>query len=64
MGDQPRLRITTALLIAAGVHTHVIQQRMRHSSITTKLDVYGHVLPATDATVTAYLDGLYRDATV
>ena len=44
------LRHTHAsLLLAAGVPVNVVQARMGHSSISTTVDVYGHVLPAADA---------------
>ena len=36
-------------LLAAGVPVHVVQARMGHGSISTTVDIYGHVLPASDA---------------
>ena len=43
------LRHTHAsLLLASGVPIHVVQARLGHSSIRTTIDVYGHVLPASD----------------
>ena len=40
------LRHTCATLaIAAGEHPKAIQVRMRHASIQTTMDVYGHLLP-------------------
>lgn len=43
------LRHTYAsLLIAAGRHPKTIQARLGHRSITTTMDVYGHLFPAED----------------
>ena len=44
-----RLSHTRAsLLIAAGVHLKVIQERLGHSSIQMTADTYGHLLPASE----------------
>ena len=43
------LRHTHAsLLLASNVPVHVVQARMGHESIQTTVDIYGHVLPASD----------------
>jgi integrase len=34
-----------SLLIAAGVHPKVIQERLRHRHISTTMDIYGHLMP-------------------
>lgn len=34
-----------ALLIDQGTHAKVVQEQMRHTSITTTLDLYGHLFP-------------------
>lgn len=39
---------SVALLIKAGQHATLIQQRLGHSSIKTTLDVYGHLFPGMD----------------
>ena len=40
------LRHTHAsLLLAAGVHPKVVQERLEHSTITITLDLYSHVAP-------------------
>lgn len=47
----PRIRLHDArhthgtLLLAAGVHPKVVQERLGHSSIQVTMDVYSHVLP-------------------
>ncbi len=46
------------LMIELGAHPKVIQQRLRHASIRTTLDVYGSVLPGVDDAVTQGLDEL------
>jgi integrase len=45
-----------ALLIAAGEHSKVIQQRLGHASIRTTLDVYGHLFDGLDEDATDRLD--------
>lgn len=55
------LRHTCAsMLIAAGAHPRAIMERLGHSSITTTLDVYGHLFPALEAEVTDRLDAMYE----
>jgi integrase len=46
-------------LIDANASLAVMQQRMGHASIRTTLDVYGHILPATDRAATAHLEALF-----
>jgi len=49
-----------AYMVAAGAHPKAIQQRLGHSSWSTTMDIYGHVLPANDDTLTAALDRLLK----
>ncbi|HVM34539.1 MAG TPA: tyrosine-type recombinase/integrase [Actinomycetota bacterium] len=51
-----------ALLIAQGAHVKEIQMRLGHASVTTTLDVYGHLFPSMDAALTDRLDSVLRDA--
>ena len=51
---------SVAYMVAAGAHPKAIQQRLGHSSWSTTMDLYGHVLPASDDTVTAALDQLLQ----
>lgn len=57
-----------ALLIAQGEHPKVIQSRLGHTSISTTLDTYGHLMEGLDAGVAERLDemalprGLIRKA--
>jgi integrase len=37
-----------SLLIASGADVKVVQARLRHSSASTTLNVYGHLWPDTD----------------
>jgi len=46
------------LMIELGAHPKVIQERLRHASIRTTLDVYGSVLPGVDDALTQSLDDL------
>ena len=53
------LRHTHAsLLIAAGVHPKAIQARLGHTSITTTLNTYGHLMPSAFQGVAEKLDAL------
>jgi integrase len=57
------LRHTCAsLLIAAGAHPKAIQTQLGHSSITTTLDIHGHLLPSTTEALAAALDATYASA--
>jgi integrase len=57
------LRHTCAsLLIAQGAHVKEIQMRLGHSSITTTMNVYGHLLPSLDQRLSEGLDEMYRAA--
>lgn len=53
LGRRPRIhdfrQTHCAWLIAAGVPLPAIQRRLGHSSITTTIDRYGHLLPSLDA---------------
>jgi integrase len=44
-----------AFLIEAGVHVKAIQSRLGHSSISTTLDVYGHLFEGIDEAAAAAL---------
>jgi len=53
------LRHTAAtLLLAAGVHPKVVQERLGHASIVLTLDTYSHVLPSMQKEATEKLDRL------
>jgi integrase len=59
------LRHTHAsLLIAAGVHPKAIQSRLGHTSITTTLNRYGHLMPDAFSGVGEKLDALLRPAPI
>ena len=53
---------SVGLMVATGTHPKVIQQRLGHSSWTTTMDVYGHVLASVDDGVTDKLEELYAAA--
>jgi integrase len=44
------------LMVEAGAHPEAIKARLGHASIRTTSDVYGHVLPGVDASVSAALE--------
>jgi integrase len=55
------LRHTSAtLLLAAGVHPKVVQERLGHSQIGITLDIYSHVLPSMQVEAAARLNGMMQ----
>lgn len=50
------------LLLAAGEHPKVVQERLGHSSIALTLDTYTHVIPAMQERAAQRLDALLIDA--
>jgi integrase len=54
------LRHTAAtLLLAAGVHPKVVQERLGHAQVTLTLSVYSHVLPSMQREAAARIDDLF-----
>lgn len=49
------------LLIEQGVHPRVVMEILRHTQISTTMDIYGHVLPDTQRDAAARLDALFGD---
>jgi integrase len=57
------LRHTSAtLLLAAGVHPKVVQERLGHSQIGITLDTYSHVVPSMQLEAASKLDTLMRSS--
>ena len=53
------LRHTSAtLLLAAGVHPKVVQERLGHSTISLTLDTYSHAVPTMQRDAAERMDGL------
>jgi integrase len=56
------LRHTSAtLLLSAGVHPKVVQERLGHSQISVTLDIYSHVLPTLQLEAAGKLDQILRN---
>ena len=51
-----------ALAIAEGAHPKAIQARLGHASITTTLNLYGHLFPSLDVELAERLDEVRADA--
>jgi integrase len=51
-----------ALAIAEGAHAKAIQARLGHASITTTLNLYGHLFPSLDVELAECLDEVRADA--
>jgi integrase len=57
------LRHTSAtLLLSAGVHPKVVQERLGHSQISVTLDIYSHVLPTLQREAASKLDQILTPA--
>jgi integrase len=53
------LRHTSAtILLSAGVHPKVVQERLGHAQISVTLDIYSHVLPGMQREAAAKFDEL------
>ena len=48
------------ILLAAGVHPKIVQERLGHSSVAITLDVYSHVLPSMQQETAKKIDDLFR----
>ena len=51
-----------ALAIAEGAHPKATQARLGHASITTTLNLYGHLFPSLDVELAECLDEVRADA--
>ena len=49
------------VLLAAGVHPKIVQERLGHSTIAMTMDVYSHVLPSMQQDVARKLDEMFGD---
>jgi len=50
--------IHATMLLKAGVHPRVVQERLGHSSIATTLDIYSHTIPGLQKAAAERLDAL------
>jgi integrase len=48
------------ILLMAGIHPKVVQERMGHSTIAMTLDVYSHVLPSMQQEAAVKIDDLFK----
>ena len=48
-------------MIAAGVNAKALSSFMGHASITVTFDLYGHLMPGTEAEGAALLDAFLED---
>ena len=62
----PRMRFhdvrhtAATILLVAGVHPKLVQERLGHSTVAMTLDVYSHVLPSMQQEVAVKIDGLFK----
>ncbi|WP_029423282.1 site-specific integrase [Alicyclobacillus macrosporangiidus] len=68
--DVPRIRFHdlrhthASLLLQQGVQAKVVSERLGHSTITTTLDTYTHVVPVLQKEAAERLDELFRDTKI
>lgn len=48
------------ILMAAGVHPKVVQERLGHTTIAMTMDIYSHVLPSMQRDVADKLDDMFK----
>jgi integrase len=48
------------ILMAAGVHPKMVQERMGHSTIAMTMDIYSHVLPSMQQEVAEKIDDMFK----
>lgn len=48
------------ILLVAGVHSKVVQERMGHSTIAMTMDIYSHVLPSMQQDVADKIDDMFK----
>ena len=49
------------ILMAAGVHPKMVQERMGHSTIAMAMDIYSHVMPSIQQEVAEKIDDLFKN---
>jgi integrase len=64
--DLPHMRYhdlrhsAATILLVAGVHPKVVQERLGHSTITMTMDVYSHVLPSMQQEAAEKIDDMFK----
>ena len=64
--DLPHMRFhdlrhsAATILMAAGVHPKVVQERLGHSTIAMTMDIYSHVLPSMQQDVADKIDDMFK----
>ena len=53
-------RSAATILMAAGVHPKMVQERMGHSSIAMTMDIYSYVMPSMQQEVADKIDDLFK----
>jgi integrase len=48
------------ILLVAGVHPKVVQERLGHSTIAMTMDIYSHVMPSMQQEVAEKIDDLFK----
>ena len=49
------------ILLAAGVHPKVVQERMGHGSIVMTMNIYSHVLPSMQEGAADKIDDIFKE---
>ncbi|HEU0002638.1 MAG TPA: tyrosine-type recombinase/integrase [Ktedonobacteraceae bacterium] len=48
------------ILMAAGMHPKMVQERMGHSTIAMTMDIYSHMLPSMQQEVAEKIDDMFK----
>ncbi len=51
----------TTILLVAGVHPKVVQERLGHSTIAMTMDIYSHVLPSMQQEAAEKIDDMFKE---
>ena len=62
MGVESLRHSAATILIAAGVHPKMVQERIGHSTISMTMDIYSHVLPSMQQEVAEKIDEVFKQA--
>lgn len=50
------------VLLSSGTHPKIVQERLRHSRISTTMDTYTHVIPSMQTEAAQRIDDLFSGA--
>jgi integrase len=54
---------SASLLLSAGIHPKIVQERLGHSSIVLTLDTYSHLIPGIQSVASEKMDDILKPPT-